>query len=153
MYLKPPKEADTRNLWKLKTTIYGLSDVSRVWYLQVKQEFFKVGTEMCMYDEAILYWRSHNILQAISCHVKDFCWGGTELFTKKVIDVIKVKFLISLHEESLVFKYFGIHLGQQRDRSITIHQHDYVSDIQLIDIERQRAFMKKDPRQPKNHNN
>ena len=145
LYLKPPKEADTGNLWKLKTTVYGLSDASRVWYLRVKEELFKVGTEMCKYDEAIFYWRSQNILQGIiSCHVDDFCWSGTELFKKKVIDVITEKFHIS-QEESLVFKYVGIHLSQQRDGSITIHQHDYISDIQLIDIDRERALMKKDP--------
>ena len=145
LYLKPPKEADTGNLWKLKTTVYGLSDASRVWYLRVKEELFKVGTEMCKYDEAIFYWRSQNILQEIiSCHVDDFCWGGTELFKKKVIDVIKEKFHIS-QEESSVFKYVGIHLSQQRDGSITIHQHDYISDIQLIDIDRETALMKKDP--------
>ena len=28
LYLKPPKEADTGNLWKLKTTVCGLSDAS-----------------------------------------------------------------------------------------------------------------------------
>ena len=100
---------------------------------------------MCKYVEAIFYWRSQNILQGlISCHVDDFCWDGTELFKKKVIDVIKEKFHIS-QEESLVFKYVGIHLSQQRDGSITIHQHDYISDIQLIDIDRERALMKKDP--------
>ena len=66
---------------------------------------FKVGTEMCKYDEAIFYWISQNILQEIiSCHADDFCWGGTELFEKKVIDVIKAKFHIS-KGESLVFRY------------------------------------------------
>ena len=61
LYLKPSEDADTGNLWKLKTIVYGLSDASRVWYLQVKEEMFKVGTEMC--DEVIFYWRSQNILQ------------------------------------------------------------------------------------------
>ena len=86
LYLKPPKEADAGNLWKLKTTVHGLSDASRVWYLRVKEELFKVGTETCKYDKAIFYWRSQNILQGIiSCHVDDFCWGGTELFKKKLM--------------------------------------------------------------------
>ena len=55
LYLKPHREADKGNLWKLKTTVYGLSDASRVWYLRVKKELFKVGMEMCKYDEAIFY--------------------------------------------------------------------------------------------------
>ena len=88
----------------------------------------------------------------ISCHVDDFRWGGTELFRKKVIDAIKAKFHIN-QEESLVFKYDGIHLSQQRDSSITIHQHDYISDIQLIDINRESSYEERIPRQPKNLNN
>ena len=105
-----------------------------MWYLWVKEELFKVGTEMCKYDEAIFYWRSQNILQRIiSCHVHDFCWGETELFKKKVIDVIKEKFHIS-QEQSLVFKYVGIHLSQERDGSSTIHQHDYINRHQSSGI-------------------
>ena len=48
-------------------------------------------------------------------------------------------------EESLVFKYVSIHFNQKRDSSITIHQHDYISDIQVTDVDRERAFMEKDP--------
>ena len=71
------------------------------------------------YDESHILLKKSQYLQGIiSCHVDDFCWGGTELFKQKVIDVIKEKFHIS-KEESSVFKYVDIHLSQQRDGSIT----------------------------------
>ena len=38
LYLKPPEETNTGNLWKLKTTVYGLSDASTMWYLWVKED-------------------------------------------------------------------------------------------------------------------
>ena len=39
IYVKPPKEAHCHDttLWKLNTTIYGLDDASRSWYLNVKK--------------------------------------------------------------------------------------------------------------------
>ena len=33
VYVKPSQEAETDKLWKLKTTVYGLCDAPRVWYL------------------------------------------------------------------------------------------------------------------------
>ena len=33
VYVKPSQEAETDKLWKLKTTVYGLFDAPRVWYL------------------------------------------------------------------------------------------------------------------------
>ena len=38
LYLKPPKEAGTLNLWKLKKTVYGLCDAPRSWYLNTISE-------------------------------------------------------------------------------------------------------------------
>ena len=43
VYLKPPKEAHTKKLWKLNTTVYGLGDAPRAWYLCVKDELLKIG--------------------------------------------------------------------------------------------------------------
>ena len=39
IYLKPPKEAGTKKLWKLKATVYGLCDAPRVWYIVLKKFF------------------------------------------------------------------------------------------------------------------
>ena len=45
IFLKPPKEANTKKLWKLGKCVYGLNEASRYWYERVKEEFLKVGTE------------------------------------------------------------------------------------------------------------
>ena len=43
IYVKPPKEANCKSntLWKLNTTIYGLNDASRSWYLKVRTSRFR----------------------------------------------------------------------------------------------------------------
>ena len=49
VYIKPPKEADCQDttLWKLNTTICGLNDTSRSWYLNVKKELIGLGAIVC----------------------------------------------------------------------------------------------------------
>ena len=44
VYLKPPKEAHTNKIWKLNTTVFGLGDAPRAWYIFVKEELLKTGT-------------------------------------------------------------------------------------------------------------
>ena len=46
-------EAGTDKLWKLQTTVYGLKDAARVWYLPVKEELIKVKAVMSKFDEAV----------------------------------------------------------------------------------------------------
>ena len=36
VFLKPPPEVDTINLWKLLETLYSLCDTPRAWYLKVR---------------------------------------------------------------------------------------------------------------------
>ena len=43
LFVKPPKEAKTDNLWKLLKTVYGLNDASRTWYLHVRDKFIICG--------------------------------------------------------------------------------------------------------------
>ena len=62
VYLKPPKEAHTKKIWKLNTTVYGLNDASRAWYLCVKEELLKTDGIKSSYDNAIFYWHHNNRL-------------------------------------------------------------------------------------------
>ena len=41
IFLKPPKEVGGNRLWKLETTVYGLADASRIWYLTLQEKLFK----------------------------------------------------------------------------------------------------------------
>ena len=37
VFIKPPREATTENIWKLLITMYGVCDAPRAWYLTMKQ--------------------------------------------------------------------------------------------------------------------
>ena len=54
-FIKPPKEANTNKLWKLKTTVFGLCDAPREWYLSVKKELLAAGCVKSRYDNATPY--------------------------------------------------------------------------------------------------
>ena len=56
VYTCPPKEANTNNVWKLQTSVYGLADASRYWYLQVK-ETTKLGVNGISTDPRICNWK------------------------------------------------------------------------------------------------
>ena len=89
VYLKPPKEAHTKKLWKLNTTVYGLGDAPRAWYLCVKDELLKIGEMKSKFDNVIFYWHLNHKLQVVlSLHIDNFCWADTEWFRQKVIDHI-----------------------------------------------------------------
>ena len=55
IYLKPLKDANTKNIWKQKKCIYGLSQAPRLWYLKVSEELQKLGVKKSKYDEAIFF--------------------------------------------------------------------------------------------------
>ena len=55
IFMKLPKEASTKKLWKLEKCVYGLNQASRYWYERVKVEFLKVGMEKSNYDDALFF--------------------------------------------------------------------------------------------------
>ena len=73
VYLKPPKELGTKKLWKLKTTVYGLCDAPRVWYISVKDVLLKAGAEKSKSDDSIFFWHRNGKVQGlICCHADTF---------------------------------------------------------------------------------
>ena len=133
IYLKPPIEAGTDKLWKLQTTVYGLNDAARAWYLRVKEESIKVKAVMSKFDEAVFFWRVDCKLHGIlACHVDDFILGVSDLFEEKVINKQKEKFLIS-QEENQAFNYIGLEV-KQTDQEISIQQKKYISELSTIAI-------------------
>ena len=135
VFIKPPKEANTNKLWKLNTTVYGLCDAPREWYLSVKKELLATGCVKSRYDDAIFYWHKENTSQGIlSAHVDDFCWAGTKLFQNIVINHIRNAFTVS-KEELQTFKYLGLSISQTND-GIFMHQKEYIEEIEVVDIDK-----------------
>ena len=55
VYLRPPKEAKTSKVRKLRKCVYGLADSSRYWYLRVREELFKLGAKTSSIDPELFY--------------------------------------------------------------------------------------------------
>ena len=138
IYILPPKEAKSSMLWKLRKTVYGLSDASRKWYLRVKDALLEAGVSVCKYDEAIFIWRCNGVLSGILCsHVDDFFYGGTEEFKSAVIDKIKEKFSIS-QENVDAFVYLGLQIKQD-ENEIRVNQQHYIDSLDYIYIDTNKS--------------
>lgn len=145
IYVKPPKEANVPRdkLWKLNTTIYGLSDASRSWYINVKNELINLGTKLCQSDPAVFSWHFNAKLSGILCtHVDDFLFGGNEHFINNVIKPLKSTFTIG-SEFCTAFKYLGLNINQL-DKEIVLNQNDYIKSIDFIDIDNHKMKKKDD---------
>ena len=57
IYLKPPKEAKTKGMWKLNKAVYGLNEASQYRYERVKDVLINAGMLKSKYDEALFYWK------------------------------------------------------------------------------------------------
>ena len=51
VYVRPPKEAQTNKVWKLRKSFYGLADASRYWYLKFREELIKLGATPTQLDQ------------------------------------------------------------------------------------------------------
>ena len=133
IFLIPPPEFENGCLWKLKKTVYGLADAARAWYNRVKTELINLTVEMCTLDDSLFFWKHEGKLQGVICiYVDDFLWTGTSLFNKKIIQVLKTKFLIG-NSESISFTYIGLQIESYKD-GITVDQNKYASSLSRIPL-------------------
>ena len=140
VYVRPPKEVETKP-WKLQTTVYGLCDAPRVWYLSVKEVLKKSGAIKSKFDDSLFYWHKDDKLQGlICCHVDDFFRGGTKNFEESVISVLKKTFKTS-QEEFENFKYLGLHIEQKQD-CIYLDQQLYIDELKEVQICKERKMSK-----------
>ena len=134
VFLKPPIEASTNEVRKLNTTVYGLCDAPRAWYLSVKEELINKGGVKSRYDDAIFLWHNNQLLQGILLsHVDNFFWSGTEWFQKNIIDHMRKKLAIS-KEEIQACRYLGLNIAQKKTE-ICIHQKEYIAEIECIKVD------------------
>ena len=141
VFIKPPREATTENIWKLLITVYGLCGAPRAWYLTMKQFLENLQVIKSRYDDAVFYWMCEGTLQGIiSCHVDDFIWGGTVNFEENVIQLIKSKFQIS-KSEGETFNYLGLTVSQE-SIGIKITQNIYIEELKEVSIAKERKLQK-----------
>ena len=145
VYVKPPKEVDCEDttLWKLNTTIYGLNDASRSWYLNVKKELIGLDAIICKSDPTVFIWHNQSKVNRFLCtHVDDFLSGGAELFLNKVINPIKHIFTIG-SEHCAAFKYLHLNISQS-NLEIIVDQIKYIKSVDYIAVSNDRNNQKDD---------
>ena len=132
IYIKPPKEANTKCLWKLKKHVYGLKQASRKWYNRVSAELKDSGMTKSKLDEALFYLRDdeNELKGLVAGHVDDFFWSGDSDLQGKVINRLRDTFHIStdLHDS---FNFIGLDFNQTRN-CIEIDQSIYAEGIEFV---------------------
>ena len=147
IYMRPPKQAQTNKLWKLNKTVYGLNDAPRQWYLRLKKTIVELGCVLSTLDSGLFFVHGEGLEGIIVIFVDDILWGGTDKFQKKVI--VKLKSSLNVgSEQSEAFKYVGILMKQEEDRSIRISQGSYVESMKTIDISEERMNQKDEKLSP-----
>ena len=137
VYVRPPQEANTNTVWRLRKCIYDLADASRYWYLQLKEELVNLGATLLTLDQGIFLWFSNEAMIVImACFVDNVMWGGTDTFNS-VIKHLRSTFCIGT-ENHQVFDYIGIHFEQKSDFTITVNQNSYTETILPIPISKEQ---------------
>ena len=150
IFLKPPKEYDNGQIWKLRKTVYGLCDAARAWYMKIKRELLSMSVEVCTLDNSLFISKDKGNLQGIICiYVDDFLWAGTDSFYKKVIKQLESKFLIG-SSASVTFTYVGLSVKSYKD-GLTIDQDQYIESLKPIPISKARITDKNNPDKNKLH--
>ena len=132
IYVKPPKEAKTLKIWKLRKTVYGLRDASRAWYLNLSEKLLMKGCSRSSVDPAFFFWKNQDMLQGvIGIYVDDLLHAGSSYFMAEVMKEIEGLFTIGSQNEE-IFTYLGIELSQQKDMSVNMCIDKYINNIEEI---------------------
>ena len=143
LYLKPPKEYNDGQIWKLKKTVYGLCDAARAWYMKTKNELTSLSVMVCPLDNSLFVCRINGKLEGLVCiYVDDFLWTGTALFARQVIAKLKNKFLIG-SSASITFTYVGLSVKSYKN-GLTIDQNQYIASLKPIPMSKTRMLDKKE---------
>ena len=96
---------------------------------------------MSKHDEALFTLHPQGSKQhlhgIILTHVDDFCWAGSKMFEKCVIDGIRKSFKVK-SEENSNFKYVGLDIFQRQD-ALLLEQENYVQLMSPISFDNKRS--------------
>ena len=136
VYIKPPKEADTSSIWKLKRCLYGLNDAARQFYMSLREELLKLGLQISSLDPSLFYLsKQGKLCGMLVSHIDDFLHCGDEDFNR-LIDKLCERFLAGNRQES-VFKYVGYEIRQTHEE-IYLSQEKYICNITSPEIKAER---------------
>lgn len=131
VYIQPPKEAETKKLWRLKKAVYGLKDAAKVWYFSLKRILESLGGVCSKLEPSIFKWTNEReeLFGIMVCHVDDICYGGSEKFRKEVIGKLKKKLKVG-NMESKQFKYIGVQINDVGN-GVELEQNNYRKTLNI----------------------
>ena len=134
VFMLPPKEANSENVWKIRKAVYGLNDGPRQWYVRLRNTIVGTGCVMNSLDPGLFTLHiDSELCGLLVAYVDDILWSGNTQFQSMVISEL-IKLLEISVENSTVFDYVGIQLKQQDDKTIILNQHAYIDSIDEINI-------------------
>ena len=135
--VRPPREAETDNLWVLIKCAYGLADAPRSWYLKIRETLIKLGATPSKLDNGIFLFIETELYGVVVLYVDDIMWSGVTAKMRAVIEELKHVFKIS-HETDDVFTYVGLKVAQESTAQIVVDQFSFADSIQPIELESNR---------------
>ena len=134
IFLQPPDCSNSKKLWKLVKTPYGLVDARRQWYTCTVKLFISLGAVQAKCVRAVFIWKDPSDsgpCGVLVSHMDDFLCGGNSFFLNIILPKIRAAFQIGL-EESNNMKYLGLHVSQI-PQSINRSLDNYASSLTEID--------------------
>lgn len=107
----------------------------------MKETMQKLGGTVSKVDSAVFYWLDdlYKVTGVLACHVDDFMWGGSDMFSTVVIPKLKAAFQVG-REEHNSFSYVGIELHSLQYKKIcTFNKKKIKKNLQPIPINPTRA--------------
>ena len=121
-----------------------MGDAPRSFYLKLSEELVKLGLVVSPYDKGMFFaFKDYILIGILGCHVDDMIYGGNESFDV-LIERLRKIFTFST-EESVAFRYVGIHLKQNSDCSVSVNQHNFAATIADVPLSLERSKQKSSP--------
>lgn len=131
IFIKPPKgyvvkSKGTNIVLKLWKSLYGLKQLPRCWYSQLKEFFLSINFEPSKADACVFISSDPNWRCGVQVHVDDLCRMGHN--TQRFKDLINARFKMEYLGECTFF--LGMRLERNRERrTITLYQDKYVETM------------------------
>ena len=92
VFLQPPAEAKTINIWQLRQCVYGLADAPREIYNRLREESLQVVISQP--DQRLFTWKKEDHHGIAIFQMDDILFGGDPEFHNTVISPLETTFSI-----------------------------------------------------------
>ena len=133
VFIKPPREAHSECVWKLKKAVYGLCDAPRLWFERPKQVLLSVDCIQSEADECIfLYVVDNSCNSILALHVDDIFWSGSPIFQETVLGHVHDKFLVK-SSTSFPLRYLGLDISFE-NKVCQVNMTEYARSLQEVSV-------------------